>query len=70
MAEVMEHLPGKPFSRDNFRSASADSVVAAGESGLRELGIAPVAVESVLPGILGGMNETARHDQRRRHAGR
>ena len=70
MAEVMEHLPGKPFSRDNFRSASVDSVVPAGSVGLAALGLSATSVASVLPGLLGGLNEAARHDRRRRLAGR
>ena len=70
MAEVMEHLPGKPFSRDNFRSASLDSVVPAGSPGLAALGINATSVDSVLPGLLGCANEAARHDLRRRSAGR
>lgn len=70
MAEVMEHLPGKPFSRDNYRSASVDSVVPAGSAGLAALGIATTSVASVLPALMGGMHEAARHDWRRRHAGR
>ena len=70
MAEVMEHLPGKPFSRDNLRSASLDSVLPAQAPGLAALGLKATPVGNVLPSMLGGMNETARHDARRRLAGR
>jgi hypothetical protein len=37
-AAVMDYVPGKPFSTDNFRSASIDSVC--DRDGLAELGIA------------------------------
>ena len=50
-AEVCEHLPGKPFSRDNWRSLKVDSVVLAG-NGLVTLGIVPTAIASVMPALL------------------
>lgn len=68
-AEVFEHLPGKPFSRDNFRSATQDSVVT-GANGLDRLGITPVAVEAVVPRSLHGGGERMRYDDLRRSAGR
>jgi len=69
-AEICEHLPGKPFSRDNFRSASEDSVVT-GENGLERLGIVPVAVDGMIARCLGGGGgERQRYDRLRRQAGR
>jgi NADH dehydrogenase len=50
-AEVGEHLPGKPISRDNGRSLQRDSVSA--DNGLPKLGIAPTDVRAKLPEILG-----------------
>lgn len=50
-AEVGEHLPGKPISRDNWRSLQRDSVSA--DNGLPKLGIAPTDVCAKLPEILG-----------------
>lgn len=50
-AEVGEHLPGKPISRDNWRSLQRDSVSA--DNGLPKLGIAPTDVRAKLPEILG-----------------
>ena len=50
-AEIGEHLPGKPISRDNWRSLQLDSVSA--NNGLPRLGIAPTPVEPRLPEILG-----------------
>jgi uncharacterized protein YbjT (DUF2867 family) len=54
-AEVFERLPGKPFSRDNLRSASQDSILT-GPCGLAALGITPTPVEAVVPGYLAGRN--------------
>lgn len=50
-AEVGEWLPGKPISRDNFRSLKTDSV--GGIDGLHRLGIEPTPVGPELPEILG-----------------
>lgn len=50
-AEVGEHLPGKPISRDNWRSLRRDST--SDDNGLPKLGIAPTDVREKLPEILG-----------------
>lgn len=50
-AMVAEWLPGKPFSRDNFRSLRTDSV--GGIDGLHRLGIEPVALSARIEGLLG-----------------
>jgi uncharacterized protein YbjT (DUF2867 family) len=47
---VMSLLPGKPFSLDNFRSLTRDSVCR--EDGCARLGIAPRPMLSVLPAYL------------------
>jgi NADH dehydrogenase len=47
---VMGLLPGKPFSLDNFRSLTLDSVCR--ENGCAALGIVPAPLLSVLPGYL------------------
>jgi uncharacterized protein YbjT (DUF2867 family) len=49
-AEVGEHLPGKPISRDNWRSLQRDST--SDDNGLPKLGIAPTDVRAKLPEIL------------------
>jgi NADH dehydrogenase len=50
-ARVGEWLPGKPISRDNFRSLLIDSV---GErDGLGELGIVSTPMELIVPAMLG-----------------
>ncbi len=50
-AQVLERVPGKPLSLDNHRSLQVDSVCG-GENGLATLGLAPTAVESVVPAYL------------------
>jgi uncharacterized protein YbjT (DUF2867 family) len=50
-AEVGEHLPGKPISRDNWRSLQRDST--SNDNGLPKLGITPTDVRAKLPEILG-----------------
>lgn len=47
-AQVFEFVPGKPFSKDNLRSASEDSVIT-GENGLDLLGITPTSYRSIVP---------------------
>jgi NADH dehydrogenase len=50
-AKVMDFLPGKPFSSDNFRSLTVASVC--DSNGLGRLGIEPSSMETVVPGYLG-----------------
>lgn len=50
-ANLGEWLPGKPISRDNWRSLALDST--SQDSGLPQLGIAPTRVTNRLPEILG-----------------
>ena len=47
---VLGLLPGKPFSLDNLRSASVDSVCSL--NGLGELGIEPSSLRAVVPSVL------------------
>lgn len=52
-AAVLELVPGKPFSRDNYLSLTIDSVCAEGAGALREVfGIAPTPLERVAPNWL------------------
>jgi NADH dehydrogenase len=60
-ANVLEFFPGKPFSRDNYRSTQEDSVCR-GENGLVQLGIEPTTLGTIVPTYLG------RHTQRQRRA--
>lgn len=59
-ASIMDFVPGKPFSTDNYKSLQLDSV--SDENGLASLGIEPTPLEAIAPRYL-----TARH---RFHAAR
>jgi NADH dehydrogenase len=50
-AAIMDFVPGKPFSTDNFLSATVDSTCEV--NGLVTLGITPTALRGVLPRYLG-----------------
>ena len=52
-AEVGEYLPGKPISRDNWRSLQRDSV--SDDNGLPKLGIAPTDVRPRVREIVAGL---------------
>ena len=49
-ARVLQLVPGKPFTMDNYLSLQTDSVC--GHNALAELGIKPQAVETIVPGYL------------------
>ena len=52
-ANLLEYAPGKPFSRDNYRSLQMDSTCPEGDRVLREVfGIEPAALEAVMPQYL------------------
>ena len=62
-ASVLEYVPGKPFSRDNYRSLQRDNVCPQGA------GHCPTALEAIAPGYLGDA-EHQRRLQRLRQGGR
>ena len=62
-ANVLEFVPGKPFSRDNFNSLQVDSVCPEG-------GTCPTPVEAVVPHYLGDENLQTRYQEFRREARR
>ncbi|HET6655352.1 MAG TPA: complex I NDUFA9 subunit family protein [Gammaproteobacteria bacterium] len=68
MANVMEYVPGKPFSRDNYLSFKAGGVEA--ESGLAALDIAPASLEAEIPNYLAADNQRGRYNRYRAVAGR
>jgi len=68
-ARLLELVPGKPFSRDNYRSLQIDSVCGQ-VNGLETLGITPSSVEAVVPGYLGNEQSRRRYDDYRRQARR
>jgi uncharacterized protein YbjT (DUF2867 family) len=51
-AAIMEHLPGKPFTRDQLMMLQEDNVVGPDVPGLAELGVVPTPVELVVPDYL------------------
>lgn len=57
-AFVMDFVPGRPFSTDNYRSLSVDNVCA--EDGCARLGIRPASLGAIVPGYLGGDSHAAR----------
>lgn len=64
-AAVMDFVPGKPFSTDNYLSLQTPNT--SRENGLVELGITPHSIESVVPGYLAGRSpRQARLDACRR----
>ena len=70
-ANIMQYVPGKPFSRDNYRSLQTDSICEEGDRVLREVfDITPTAIESAVPRYL--INDTTRtkYNRFRRVAGR
>jgi uncharacterized protein YbjT (DUF2867 family) len=60
-ATVGEWLPGKPISRDNFRSLKLDSV--GKDDGLAALGIVSTPMELVVPPLLRGEGKQRRFDR-------
>ena len=66
-AFLMDFLPGKPLSTDNFRSLSLDSVCT--ENGLARLGIQATSLRAVVPNYLGSKQRNVRLDDFRRAAG-
>ena len=56
--QVLERIPGKPFSTDNYLSTKTDSVCSS--NGFERLGIAPRSVESIVPGYLGASERNSR----------
>lgn len=51
-AALLEHVPGKPLTRDQLAMLSRDNVVAAGAANLETLGIVPTPVELVVPSYI------------------
>ena len=59
---LFKYLPlDPPFSKDNYRSMQVDSVASPERPGLKDLGITPRSVESVMPGLFGIGPRSARY---------
>jgi NADH dehydrogenase len=67
-ALASEFIPGKPFSRDNFRSLLTPSV--GGIDGLYRLGIERTPVDAVMPALLRRDGRQVPLDRYRRYAAR
>jgi NADH dehydrogenase len=63
-ALVMNFLPGKPFSIDNYKSLTIDSVCR--QNGCASLGIEPARMEAVIPGYLTDCSVKHRYDAYRK----
>lgn len=63
-ANVLEYVPGKPFSRDNLRSLQVDSVCT-DAGALLQLGITPTPLEAVAPDYLRPTGQRQRYDDLR-----
>jgi NADH dehydrogenase len=64
-AALMEWLPGKPFSLDNYRSLKLDNVCSG--NGFADFGMSPTALETVVPTYLGNFTLQAELDRARRN---
>ncbi len=67
-AKVLQRIPGKPYSMDNYLSSTVDNVCT--HNGLHDLGIHPTAVEAVVPGYLSSGSARMRYNEFRRAARR
>jgi len=65
---VMGMLPGKPFSSDNYRSLTIDSICK--QNGCETLGLRPSRMEAIAPGYLSDHSLQSRLDRYRRSASR
>ncbi len=63
-AHILGHLPGKPFSYDNYLSLQIDGVCK--EDGLGALGITPTDIDEVVPRFLRGDSRSERMSELRR----
>jgi NADH dehydrogenase len=68
LAQLLERVPGKPFSMDNYRTLSVHSICE--ENGFKRLGLAPRSAGTVLPRFLGRASGQYALDRMRRRAAR
>lgn len=67
-ARVLGLMPGKPYTYDNYLSATVDSICS--QDGLTELDIQATGIEAVVPGYLAHRHARWRYNQFRRMARR
>lgn len=65
---IMDFVPGKPFSSDNYQSLQLDNVTK--NNALRDLGIEPTSIKAIVPGYLNGLPRQKRLDEYRQNSGR
>ena len=65
---LMDFVPGKPFSSDNYRSLQVDNTSV--ENSLSRFRIRPRSLESIVPGYLAGSPHQRHLDDYRKRAGR
>lgn len=63
-AAIMDFVPGKPFSTDNYRSLQVANLTA--DNALPKLDIRPASVEAIVPSYLGHSPRQSRLDRFRR----
>ncbi|WP_455381021.1 complex I NDUFA9 subunit family protein [Acidihalobacter prosperus] len=61
-AIILERVPGKPFTMDNYRSLRIDSICAS------ESDLCPTPLESIAPQYLGDQNQSRQYDRLRDHS--
>lgn len=61
-AMILEHMPGKPFTMDNYRSLTIDNTCTA------ESSLCPTSLESVAPQYLGDQSLLRQYDRLRDHS--
>jgi hypothetical protein len=66
-ARLMDFVPGKPFSTDNYRSLQTDNTSV--ENSLWRFGISPRSVENTVPSYLGASGHQLKLDKCRRKEG-
>jgi NADH dehydrogenase len=66
-AQILERVPGKPFTTDNYLSMRLDSVCR--EDGLGKLGIAATHLDAIVPEFLGQQTPRGRLNDLRRPRG-
>ena len=60
-ASIMEKLPGKLFTTDNYQSLQQDSVCSDMDYNLSSLGITPTSMDSIVPAMMKQASEKTRY---------
>ncbi len=68
MAAIMDWVPGKPFSRDNYLSLQTDNIST--QNGFAYFGVYPLSIDLVVPDYLTGSSHQRRLDNCRRQVRR